>query len=66
MNSDVRHLSFTTWPCERNEHPEPPKPRAKAYVVTPYISPILRREFEDQNFVVLEAEAEEFFRLTKR
>lgn len=37
------------------------EPRAKAYVVTPSISPIRRRQFEDQNFVVIDATAEEFF-----
>lgn len=35
--------------------------RAKAFLVSPSISPIWRRQFEDQNFVVIEATGEEFF-----
>jgi hypothetical protein len=35
--------------------------RAKAFLVVPQISPILRRQFNDQNIVVIEATGEEFF-----
>lgn len=36
--------------------------RAKAFLVKPNISPIYRRQFQDQNFAVIDATAEEFFR----
>lgn len=35
--------------------------RAKAFLVVPKITPILRRQFADQNIVVIEATGEEFF-----
>lgn len=38
-----------------------PEHRAKAFLVSPGLTPIYRRQFEDQNFVVIDATAEEFF-----
>jgi ABC-type phosphonate transport system ATPase subunit len=38
-----------------------PEHRAKAFLVSPNLSPIYRRQFEDQNFVVIDATAQEFF-----
>ncbi|HKO42682.1 MAG TPA: SIR2 family protein [Pyrinomonadaceae bacterium] len=35
--------------------------RAKAFLVVPKITPILRRQFADQNIVVIEATGDEFF-----
>lgn len=38
-----------------------PEYRAKAFLVVPKITPILRRQFADQGIVVIEATGEEFF-----
>ncbi len=38
-----------------------PEHRAKAFLISPGLTSIYRRQFEDQNFVVIDANAENFF-----